>query len=67
MYDLDDDPHELNNLADDPARRKEAGELRRALYKMMARFNDPYAGTGPPVRGGEPPGRYGAMRYLPQD
>ena len=64
MYDLEDDPDELNNLVGDRARRKEAGELRRALYEMMARFNDPYAGSGVPVRGGEPPDRYGVMRYL---
>ena len=64
MYDLDEDPDEMRNIADDSQHSKEAAEMRGYLYQMMAQFHDPYAASGPPVHGGQPPDRYGAMRYL---
>ena len=64
MYDLEEDPDEMHNVAEDEAHKKEAGEMRARLYAMMTQFHDPYAGSGPPVHGGEPPERYGAERYL---
>jgi arylsulfatase A-like enzyme len=67
MYDLKNDPDEMRNLANDPDHSAQAGEMRARIYAMMAQYNDPYGGSGPPVHGGEPPGRYGAMRYLPRD
>jgi arylsulfatase A-like enzyme len=66
MYDLKDDPDEMRNIADDADHSKQVDEMRARIYAMMTQYHDPYAGSGPPVHGGEPPGRYGAMRYLPQ-
>ncbi|MGH2368554.1 MAG: sulfatase-like hydrolase/transferase, partial [Chloroflexota bacterium] len=53
LYDLQEDPSELRNLADDPAHQGTADALRERLYALMARHDDPY-GTN----------RYGAPRYL---
>ncbi len=61
MYDLHEDPDEMNNIA---GRAPQASEMRARMYEMMAEFHDPYAVTGPAVRGGNPPDRYGAARYL---
>ena len=64
MYDLQNDPDELHNLANEAAAANVASEMRARLYEMMRQSNDPYADSGPPVHGGEPPNRYGAARYL---
>jgi arylsulfatase A-like enzyme len=66
MYDLERDPHEMHNQAENPAFMKQAGEMRERLYRMMASYGDPY---GPPGErsysgDGQPPDRYGAQRYL---
>lgn len=55
LYDLERDPHELRNVADDPAYGAVADDLRGLLYQRMARYGDPYAQN-----------RYGAPRYLPR-
>jgi len=40
LYDLNADPHELNNLIDDPAYQEKAEELRTALKKWMDDVGD---------------------------
>ena len=64
MYDLQNDPDEMRNIANEPSRSKEASEMREQLYGMIRQFNDPYADSGAAVHGGERPNRYGAARYL---
>jgi len=41
LFDLESDPHEQHNLADDPAHRDTRDELIRALHDWMARTEDP--------------------------
>jgi arylsulfatase A-like enzyme len=64
LYDLESDPHEMSNLIDYAPANHAASEMRGRLYDLMTQFGDPYAAAGKPVRGGEPPNRYGAARYL---
>jgi len=40
LYDLHADPFELNNVADDPAFKPTAAEMRRRLLDYMKRFDD---------------------------
>lgn len=40
LYDLENDPHELNNLADDPQYRGELTRLRGELLEFMKRHDD---------------------------
>lgn len=40
LYDLENDPHELNNLADDPKYRDELNRLRGELLDFMKRYDD---------------------------
>jgi len=40
LYDLDADPHEINNLADDPARAEKLDELRNALTEWQLEIGD---------------------------
>jgi hypothetical protein len=40
LYDLDSDPHELNNLIDDPKYNKKADELRAELQRWMDDIGD---------------------------
>ena len=40
LYDVQNDPHELNNLADDPAYRDELNRLRGELLEFMEAYND---------------------------
>lgn len=40
LYDLESDPHEVNNLAGDPANREKLGELRRALTAWQLEVGD---------------------------
>jgi len=41
LYDLENDPFEINNLANDPDFNKELIEMRSALYQWMDDTNDP--------------------------
>lgn len=41
LYDLEDDPQELNNLASNPRYKKQLSKMRKALYKWMDETNDP--------------------------
>jgi arylsulfatase A-like enzyme len=43
FYDLEQDPHEVNNLIDDPRYAKDIGRLRQKLAEMDAEYN-PFAG-----------------------
>lgn len=54
MYDLQEDPHEMRNIADDPACAQAADKLRLKMYEKMEEVEDPY------VKGGI----YTAQRYL---
>ncbi|MEX0771082.1 MAG: sulfatase, partial [Balneolaceae bacterium] len=40
LYDLENDPHELNNLADDPRYREELNRLRGELLDFMKQVDD---------------------------
>ena len=40
LYDLAEDPHELNNLADDPAHQKLLASLRKKLDAWMEQQGD---------------------------
>ncbi|NQT39083.1 MAG: sulfatase-like hydrolase/transferase [Planctomycetes bacterium] len=44
LYDLENDPHELVNLAGDPARRKSQRELAAELDRWIAANDDPFYG-----------------------
>jgi len=39
FYDVDKDPHEMNNLIDDPAYRKEIARLRNELAQLDKKYN----------------------------
>lgn len=53
LYDLERDPGELKNLADDPEHAETAQDMRDALWELMFRHHDPYTQL-----------RWGAARYL---
>lgn len=55
LYDLMTDPHEMNNIVDDPASRVPCDTMRGLIYARMERYGDPYVQN-----------RYGAPRYLPR-
>jgi N-sulfoglucosamine sulfohydrolase len=42
LYDLESDPHEVKNLADDPTHRKVLAELKARLKAFQKRTNDPW-------------------------
>jgi len=45
LYDFERDPDALVNLANDPAYAKTLRQMRRELAEVMAKTNDPLAGT----------------------
>ena len=53
FYDLERDPGEVHNALDDAASADAVARTRDALWELMVRYGDPYAGH-----------RYGAGRYL---
>ena len=55
LYDLQTDPSEMTNRVDDPEYREVADDMRRKLYELMNRFDDPFKSTW----------IYGGGRYLP--
>ncbi len=66
LYDLESDPDEMRNLAGAASHRAQADDMRARLYELMNRFEDPYGDVQARNSIGEPPGRYGAPRYLPR-
>ena len=42
LYDLESDPHEINNLADDPNYREIREELRNRLVAHIDSIGDPF-------------------------
>jgi arylsulfatase A-like enzyme len=63
LYDLEQDPEEMHNVAYAAGYSAHADETRAGLYDLMARFEDPY---GDRPGGGFHFDRYGASRYLPR-
>lgn len=59
LYDLRVDPHELNNLADQPNHAAKVAEMTALLTKEMARYGDPHPLTvaNPKPAGWTPPPR----------
>ncbi len=66
LYDLQEDPTEMRNLARDAKHRNEAADMQARLYAMMARLEDPMGDVGPRNSVGRPPSRWCAPRYLPR-
>lgn len=65
LYDLQDDPWELINVADAPDYASTVSEMRERLWRLMNRCGDPYGDDTASYSGdGERPNRYGASRYL---
>ena len=44
LYDLETDPHEMNNLINDPAHAKTAAMLLKRLHEWMSEHGDSFAG-----------------------
>ena len=68
MYDLENDPDEMNNVIDAAEHAEARSELRGKLYELMSRFEDTY-GDRPykhACGGGDDLNRYSAPRYLPR-
>ncbi|MDF1823418.1 MAG: sulfatase-like hydrolase/transferase [Verrucomicrobiales bacterium] len=40
LYDLEEDPHEVNNLAGDPAYREKLAEMKKALFEWQLEIGD---------------------------
>ena len=51
FYDLQGDPEESRNLISDPAHKKQAKEMERQLYAMMAEFGGMEVPLNPPAGG----------------
>lgn len=66
FYDLENDPGEMHNAVGDAAYRSAVSDMRGRLYRMMAKFEDPYGDVKARNSIGEAPNRYGAPRYLPR-
>jgi arylsulfatase A-like enzyme len=60
MYDLENDPCEMNNVIESADHAGARSDLRGRLYDLMSKFEDPYGDVG--GKGN----RYGAPRYLPR-
>ena len=67
MYDLENDPNEMHNLAEDDTYARDRSDLQARLYELMNKYHDPYADLSPYSEADSSPGdRYGAQRYLPR-
>lgn len=66
LYDLENDPEEMHNVAYDPRYQVQADDMRARLYELMAKFEDPYGDVNPRNNIGNPPNRYESPRYLPR-
>ncbi len=66
LYDLQKDPEEMHNAVENPSYRDAVADMRRRLYRMMAKFEDPYGDVKARNSIGSAPNRYGAPRYLPR-
>jgi hypothetical protein len=66
LYDLCEDPEEMHNAVYDPRYTAQTGDMRARMYELMNRFEDPFGDVNPRNSVGNPPGIYGAPRYLPR-
>ncbi|MCX6638216.1 MAG: sulfatase-like hydrolase/transferase [Acidobacteria bacterium] len=66
LYDLQEDPDEMRNLAPEQSARAQIDDMRARLYELMNRFEDPYGDVRARNSIGNAPNRYGAPRYLPR-
>ena len=63
LFDLEKDPHQMNNVADEPAYKTIAGQLAKTLLDELVRTNDPRLVDGgkffetPPMAGPVQPPR----------
>jgi arylsulfatase A-like enzyme len=67
FYDLDDDPHEMNNLYDDPEYRPIVKELKQELERLQRELGDDPndVGDNPRLGGITPAPRYAADKDVP--
>jgi len=47
FYDLEEDPHEMNNLYDDPAYQQKIAELKKELARLKTQYKVPEDNTAP--------------------
>jgi hypothetical protein len=66
LYDLQEDPEELQNAIDDAKYARYRDDMRARLYEMMNAVEDPYGMPATWHQSGNRPDRYGAPRYLPR-
>ena len=66
LYDLQEDPAELHNLASAEALADVGANLQDQLHALMNRHGDPYGTDHFRQRGIDRGNRYGAARYLPR-
>jgi arylsulfatase A-like enzyme len=70
LFDLVQDPQELKNLYDDPARQSLVAELKRELYRLKRELKDedqfadeqPTTGVDGPAPAKKPPGKASSIR-----
>ena len=65
LYDVEQDPYELNNLADDPAYADVKEELRKELHRWMRQQGD--EGNATELRANERQGKSGNTTWAPYD
>ena len=66
LYDLEDDPVEMDNKVNNPAYQHIVNDMRARLYELMYQTEDPF-GDNPPARSGCTQGsNWNAPRYLPR-
>jgi arylsulfatase A-like enzyme len=65
-YDLVEDPHEMKNIINDPAKTDVIDDMRARLWEMMNEFEDPYGDRQNSADPGKLTRNYNASRYLPR-